>query len=104
MSGSVRFNNGTAKMKTKKLLARLREFLDAEGVQQRREIKSIREVLKQIKKKQRKLQGKLETDPEREDRGEIQAKLEIVYAQRRKGLERVQALLQQEGERDRVDG
>ena len=87
-------------MKTKSLLARLRAFLDAEGAQQRQEIASIREVLKGLRKKQRKLQAKLAQDPEREDRAEIQAKLDVIYAQRRKGVKRVRALRRPEAARE----
>lgn len=79
-------------MKTKKLLARLSGFLDADRSAQAREIDSIRKVLKQLKEKERKLQRKLEEKPDREDRDEIAAKLRIIYAQRRKGVERVRAL------------
>jgi hypothetical protein len=79
-------------MKTKKLLARLRDLLDAEASEQRREIASIREVLKALKEKERKLQGKLEKRPDREDREEIEGKLQVIYAQRKKGVERVREL------------
>lgn len=93
-------------MKTKKLLERLTGFLNADKSAQAREIDSIRKVLKKLKEKERKLQRKLEDQPETEDRQEIAARLQVIYAQRRKGVERVRVLQHRDGddEFDRQQG
>lgn len=79
-------------MKTRKLLKRLTAFLDADKSAQRAEIESIRKVLKKLKEKERGLREKLDEATEPEERKAIAAKLAIIYAQRRKGLERVRAI------------
>lgn len=79
-------------MKIKKLMERLTRFLDADTKTQTDEIRSIRKVLKALKEKERKLREKLERGVEAEAAEELQIKLDVIYAQRRKGLERVQAL------------
>lgn len=81
-------------MKAKKLLALLSQFLDADSKTQQEEIKSIRTVLKELKNKERdlraKLADKIDTDPE--DAEALQLKLDVIYAQRRKGVMKVHAL------------
>lgn len=79
-------------MKAKKLMERLGRFLDADTSTQQDEVKSIRKVLKELKEKERSLREKLEKNPKREDADELQIKLDVIYAQRKKGLERVKAL------------
>lgn len=79
-------------MKAKKLMERLGRFLDADTSTQQDEVKSIRKVLKELKEKERSLREKLEKNPRREDADELQIKLDVIYAQRKKGLERVQVL------------
>ena len=81
-------------MKVKTLLERLSQFLDVDSKTQQEEIKSIRKVLKNLKVKEHELRTKLaekiEQDPEEAD--SLQLKLDVIYAQRRKGVERVKAL------------
>jgi len=79
-------------MKTKNLLSRLTRYLDADTKTQQKEIKSIRELLKKLKQKERDLKEKLDKHPEREDADDIRIKLEVIYAQRLKGLERVKQI------------
>ncbi|MDR9466957.1 hypothetical protein [Marinospirillum sp.] len=81
-------------MKLKKLMASLNEFLDADRKTQFKEINSIRKVLKELKKKERKLKGELQklSAKQEEEKDELQIKLDVIYAQRKKGLERVKEL------------
>lgn len=79
-------------MKTRKLLSRLRDFLNADRAQQEREMDSIRQVLRELREKQRKFQAKLDENPERDDREEIEGKLRAIRAQRQKGVERLRVL------------
>jgi len=81
-------------MKAKKLLALLGQFLDADSKTQQEEIRSIRKVLKELKSKEHRLRAKLadkiHSDPE--DAKALQLKLDVIYAQRRKGVMRVYEL------------
>lgn len=81
-------------MKLKKLLEKLSRFLDANSKTQQQEIKSIRKVLKELKAKEHKLQEKLANHSgyEADEIEALEFKLDVIYAQRRKGIERVQAL------------
>lgn len=90
-------------MKTKKLLARLRSFLDAERGEQIREMDSVRAVLHDLRAKQRKFEAKLAADPTREDRDEIEGKLWAIRVQRRKGLERLRELSTHKGRSEREE-
>lgn len=83
-------------MKAKKLLELLNQFLDADSKTQQEEIKSIRKVLKELKEKEHRLRAKwvdkIDSDPD--DAEALQLKLDVIYAQRRKGIIRVRALKQ----------
>lgn len=79
-------------MKTRKLLARLADFLDADRSAQRDEIKSIRKVLKKLKEKERNLREKFDRETDPDQCAAIADKLDVVHAQRKKGLERVRAI------------
>jgi hypothetical protein len=79
-------------MKASKLMERLTRFLDADSKTQLEEIKAIRKVLKELKEKERKLREKLDKNPKRDDADELQIKLDVIYAQRRKGVDRVKLL------------
>jgi len=79
-------------MKTKKLLAKLADFMNKDRVAQREELERTREVLKKLKKKEMQLREKLEADPDEEERRELTGKLDVVHAQRIKGVERVKEI------------
>lgn len=79
-------------MKTRKLLEKLAHFMDKDRNAQTEELATIREVLKKLKKKEHKLREKLEANPGEEERAELQGKLDVVHAQRIKGLERVKEI------------
>lgn len=79
-------------MKTRRLLARLADFLDADRAAQQAEIESIRKVLNKLKQKERILQDKLDRETDPDQREAIAARLDVVHAQRRKGLGRVKAI------------
>lgn len=79
-------------MKTKNLLAKLANFMDKDRNVESEELATIREVLKKLKTKEHKLREKLEANPGDEARAELQGKLDVVHAQRVKGLERVKEI------------
>ncbi len=73
-------------MKTKKLLSRLADFLDADRRAQIENKRCIKEILNKLKKKERALKDKLEDEDDPAKRAEIDAKLRVIYAQRTKGV------------------
>ena len=79
-------------MKTKKLLQRLREFLDADHAQQVQEIRLLRKLLRDLREKQRKLQGRLDDRCEDAQRQEVRNRIEAIRAQRAKGIQRLRLL------------
>lgn len=89
-------------MKLKKLMARVSQFLDADSKTQMEEIKSIRKVLKELKSKERDLKEKIAdlAAKNSEERDELQIKLDVIYAQRKKGLDRVKELKKRLQEKD----
>jgi predicted nucleic acid-binding Zn-ribbon protein len=79
-------------MKTKTILQALGNFLDADKAAQLGELESIRRILRQLRAKERKLREKLAAASDPEQREELSAELEVVHAQRVKGMERVAEL------------
>ncbi|WP_417580420.1 hypothetical protein [Nitrincola sp.] len=79
-------------MKAKKLLERVRRFLDADTQTQLEQIKSTRSILKQLKEKERELQDELRHEQEPELQEALQNKLDVIYAQRKKGLDQIKRL------------
>ena len=79
-------------MKTRTLLEKLGHFLGEDKASQHQEMKSIREVLKKLKDKEKHLREELDKDLDSDERHEIQTKLDVVHAQRLKGLDRVKEL------------
>lgn len=79
-------------MKTRTLLEKLGHFLGQDKASQHEEMKSIREVLKKLKDKEKRLREELDKDLDQDERREVQAKLDVVHAQRLKGLDRVKEL------------
>lgn len=79
-------------MKTKKLLETLANFMNKDRATQSEELLCIRAVLKKLKTKERRLREKLEAAPDEDERREVEGKLQVVHAQRQKGLERVREI------------
>lgn len=79
-------------MKAKKLLERVKQFLDADRHTQLEKIRSIRKVLKELKEKERKLREQLEHEKDKETKESLLLRLDVIYAQRKKGVDRVQEL------------
>ncbi|RLA23388.1 MAG: hypothetical protein DRQ62_06395 [Gammaproteobacteria bacterium] len=73
-------------MGKKKLLEKLQEFLDADQQEKIKHIQQIKKVLKKLKQKERRVQQKLELCVDTDKRVELQQELDIIYAQRMKGV------------------
>ncbi len=74
-------------MKTKSLVRKIKALLSAKKRKQLAEYESLLKVLRKLKKKQATLSAKLKGEEDKEKRREIQRKLKVVEAQRKKGLE-----------------
>ena len=73
-------------MKTPKLIRKLGKYLEADSRPQRKEAKCIKELLKKLKKKERRLKERLEREKDAKKRRQIRGTLEVIFAQRKKGV------------------
>lgn len=73
-------------MKQKKLLEKLRIFFDSDARERENQKADVKDILKKLKKKQRNLKDKLDAENDAEKRNRIQQKIDVVYAQRKKGI------------------
>jgi len=79
-------------MKTTKLLKKAEELLSAKKSKQREEKKCLKEILAKLKKRKRHLKAKLETEKKAGERERLRKDLEVVRAQRKKGLKTLKEL------------
>lgn len=79
-------------MATQNLLAKLTDFLLADASAQRKEIESISKVLKKLKRKEKELTRQMAEAGDETERHHLQAQLEVIAVQRRKGRERVREI------------
>ena len=79
-------------MKTKKLLKKIEEILDAKKSKQREEKERLKEVLGKLKKRKQKLEEKLETVDKASERDRLRKDLAIIRVQRKKGLKTLKNL------------
>lgn len=79
-------------MTAKKLLERVKAFLDADRKTQLEKIRSIRKVLKELKQKERKLKAVRDQEKDQDVKEALQLRLDVIYAQRKKGVDRVKEL------------
>ena len=73
-------------MKQKKLLEKLKTFFDADAREREKQKSDIKDILKKLKKKERKLKRKLDSEKNTEKRNHFQQEIDIIYAQRKKGI------------------
>ncbi len=79
-------------MTTKKLISRMRDFLDLGRRKQRAEVAKIKPLLKKLRRRRRELRDALakEEDPARRKR--MKRDLRVLHEQRKKGLKLLKAL------------
>lgn len=85
-------------MKQKKLLEKLKNFFDADERERQEQKANIKEILRKLKKKERKLKQKLEEEKKEEKRMRIQQDIDVIYAQRNKGINLLKELKQEKSE------
>jgi hypothetical protein len=79
-------------MKTKKLLDRLSDLVAGDSGKKKAEIDGLEKVLKKLKKRQRKLEGELQTADETQAK-RLKKEIKIIKAQRKKGAARLSELV-----------
>jgi len=70
----------------KKLLKKLQDFFDADQREKERHVDDIKRILKKLKEKERKLQKDFKACGANGQNEELKQELDIVYAQRMKGV------------------
>ncbi len=73
-------------MSKKKLLKKLQEFFDADQREKEHRIQQIKKVLKKLKEKEHKIKEKIKHSRDQVFIAELQQELDIIYAQRMKGI------------------
>jgi len=73
-------------MSKKKLLKKLQEFFDADQREKEHRTKQIKKVLKKLKEKEHKIKEKIAKSKDEVLITELQQELNIIYAQRMKGI------------------
>lgn len=73
-------------MKTRKLLAKLMDYLDGDARQRRRERDDLMAVLDKLKRREKKLKRHLDDERDAERRAALQQEIDIIHAQRKKGV------------------
>ena len=81
-------------MKRKKLLKTLAKVLDMEGRNQRKHRDELKALLKRLKAKKVELEQKMALEKDERKRKRLSKEIEIIDAQRLKGLKALQNLMQ----------
>jgi len=76
-------------MKQKKMLDKLKTFFDLEERERDKQKKDIKILLKKLKARERKLKHKLDHENKSAKRKHIQQEIDVIYAQRKKGVKLV---------------
>jgi len=79
-------------MKQEKLLDKLKIFFDSDTREREKQKSDIKDILKKLKKRERKLKGKLEAENNAGKRKHFQQEIDVVYAQRKKGIKLIKEL------------
>jgi predicted nucleic acid-binding Zn-ribbon protein len=78
-------------MKTRKLLDKLMSYLDGDARKRKQERDEIKAVLKKLKRREKKLTNQLDDLKDEEKRAALQKEIDIVHAQRKKGVRLLKA-------------
>jgi len=73
-------------MKTRKLLEKLVNYLDADARQRKKERDDMKAVLKKLKRREKKLKKQLEDENDEQKKAALQGEIDILHAQRKKGV------------------
>ena len=73
-------------MKTRKLLDKLVAYLDGDARKHKQERNDLKAVLKKLKRREKKLLNRLEDEKNSDHRKALKSEIDIVHAQRKKGV------------------
>jgi hypothetical protein len=73
-------------MKVKKLLDKLKDILSEERKVQLKKYSSLKKVLKSLRAEKTRLEVELKQEKDEDERQEIESRLKIISAQRKKGI------------------
>ena len=79
-------------MKQKKLLDKLKTFFDSDAREREKQKSDIKDILKKLKKRERKLKEKLDAENNSEKCKHFQQEIAVIYAQRTKGIKLIKEL------------
>ena len=79
-------------MKQKKLLDKLKTFFDSDAREREKQKSDIKDILKKLKKRERKLKGKLDAENNADKRKRFKQEIDVIYAQRSKGIKLIKEL------------
>ncbi len=79
-------------MKQKKLLDKLKTFFDSDIREREKQKSDIKDILKKLKKRERKLMEKLDNENNAGKRKRFQQEIDVIYAQRGKGIKLIKEL------------
>jgi len=79
-------------MKAPKMLKIVKRFLSADKDKQYEHTKCFKAVLKKLRKKESELKNKLKNEDNDKNRKQLKKELEIVHAQRKKGIQAIKKL------------
>ncbi len=79
-------------MKQQKLLDKLKTFFDSDTREREKQKSDIKNILKKLKKRERKLKEKLGNENNAEKRKRFQQEIDVIYAQRKKGIKLIKEL------------
>lgn len=79
-------------MKTPKLFKMAQQYLGEDAKKAKQHKACIKEILKKLKKKERVLKDKLATEKSDKEKKHIEQDLDIIFAQRKKGLKTLKGL------------
>ncbi len=73
-------------MKQKKLLDKLKAYFDTDEREREKQKSDIKDILKKLKKKERKLKEILAAEKNAKKRNRLKQQIDVIYAQRKKGI------------------
>jgi predicted lipoprotein len=79
-------------MKQKKILDKLKIFFDSSIRKREKQKSDIKDILKKLKKRERKLKKKLNTEKNTETQKRLKQEINVIYAQRKKGIKLIKEL------------
>jgi hypothetical protein len=79
-------------MKQKKLLDKLKTFFDSDIREREKQKSDIKDILKKLKKRERKLKEKLDAENDSGKCKRFQQEIDVIYAQRTKGIKLIKEL------------